>query len=306
MTRTLVWSILALPLVGVIFNGLLAHLVPERARKRVVAIVGVGVVFAAFVAALTLFFQREALLGGQPFRDVHLFDWIGGRDETGVAWAWSPFYVPFAVRIDPLSLVMILVVTGVGTLIHLYSTGYMAEEARYARYFTYLNLFTFAMLLLVLANNYVLMFVGWEGVGLCSYLLIGFWFERHEPAQAGKKAFLVNRVGDWGFLLGMIALAWTAGSLTYSEVFSEQGLHHIAEAKWKFLGLAAPVAITLLLFIGATGKSAQLPLYLWLPDAMEGPTPVSALIHAATMVRRGSTWWRGRRRSSRWRPRRRR
>ncbi|MBI3911010.1 MAG: NADH-quinone oxidoreductase subunit L, partial [Armatimonadetes bacterium] len=232
----------------------------------------------AFAAALALFFSRAALLAGQPYRDFVLYDWLGSADNL----AWAPLHVPLGTRVDALSLVMGLVVTGVGALIHLYSVGYMAEEERYARYFTYLNLFMFAMLLLVLANNYLVMFIGWEGVGLCSYLLIGFWFDRHAPAQAGKKAFLVNRVGDWGFLVGMIALAGAAGTLTFSELFQPETLEKVRHAAPLGIGV-----ITLLLFIGATGKSAQLPLYLWLPDAMEGPTPVSALIHAATMVTAG-------------------
>jgi NADH-quinone oxidoreductase subunit L len=186
-----------------------------------------------------------------------------------------------AFTFDPLSAVMVSVVTGVGFLIHIYSTGYMAEDADYARYFAYLNLFTFAMLLLVMADNLVVLFVGWEGVGLCSYLLIGFWYEKSENADAGKKAFIVNRVGDFGFLLGIFLLFWHLGGGAHDFSFREIAgrVHEIPPA--------TITTIALLLFVGATGKSAQFPLYVWLPDAMAGPTPVSALIHAATMVTAG-------------------
>ncbi|MBM4302639.1 MAG: NADH-quinone oxidoreductase subunit L, partial [Deltaproteobacteria bacterium] len=176
-------------------------------------------------------------------------------------------------------LIMLLVVTGVSTLIHIYSIGYMHDDEGFYRYFAYLNLFVFAMLLLVSANNFLLMFVGWEGVGLCSYLLIGFWYEKKSASDAGKKAFVVNRIGDFGFLLGIFLIFWTFGSVNFTEVFP-------LAAKYP-MGSGVLTAITLLLFLGATGKSAQLPLYTWLPDAMEGPTPVSALIHAATMVTAG-------------------
>ena len=182
--------------------------------------------------------------------------------------------------LDPLSAVMILVVTGVGFLIHVYSVGYMAHDASFRRFFLYLNLFTFAMLTLVLADNFLLMFVGWEGVGLCSYLLIGFWYERPSAAEAGKKAFIVNRIGDFGFLLGVLTLFHMGGSVQFEELFAIAPIAFVA-------GSAAITAATLLLFLGATGKSAQIPLHVWLPDAMEGPTPVSALIHAATMVTAG-------------------
>jgi NADH-quinone oxidoreductase subunit L len=175
---------------------------------------------------------------------------------------------------------MILVVTGVSAAIHIYSTGYMADDKRFARYFTYLNLFVFFMLILVLSDNFLLFFVGWEGVGLCSYLLIGFWFEKASAADAGKKAFIVNRVGDFGFLLAIMAIFFVFGTLQFKDVFAASHERLVA-------GGGVVVAITLLLFAGATGKSAQIPLYTWLPDAMEGPTPVSALIHAATMVTAG-------------------
>ena len=274
MSETLIWFVLAFPLLGTLLNGLLG----PKLGKGFVKLVGPGVVAAAFVCAVLVALQPPA----NP--DVKLYDWIG---HPG-----GGFYVPMAVRVDPLSITMMLVITGVGSLIHLYSTGYMADEPRYARYFTYLNLFTFSMLILVLANNFLLMFVGWEGVGLCSYLLIGFYFEKWSAAQAGKKAFLVNRVGDFGFILGVIGIYWATsavsapgqgGTLEYTRVF-ELVPQLVASPA---VGVGLITVITLLLFLGATGKSAQLPLYLWLPDAMEGPTPVSALIHAATMVTAG-------------------
>ena len=191
------------------------------------------------------------------------------------------FNVPWGVLIDPLTCVMLLVVTGVGFLIHVYSTGYMAHEGGYYRFFGYLNLFMFSMLTLVLANNLLLLFVGWEGVGLCSYLLIGFYFLRKSASDAGKKAFIVNRIGDAGFLLGLFLMLGTLGTIQFTEIGPAIAAGHFA------MGDATLTAIALLLFVGATGKSAQIPLYVWLPDAMEGPTPVSALIHAATMVTAG-------------------
>ena len=193
--------------------------------------------------------------------------------------------VPWAFRLDPLSGMMILVVTGIGFLIHVYSIGYMHDEPRggYARYFAYLNLFCFFMLMLVLGDNFLVMFVGWEGVGLCSYLLIGYWYEKKSASDAGKKAFIVNRIGDWGFLLGMFLVFFTFGTLDFRAV-AERGRRDAGRDAPRFGVLSL---IRLLLFVGATGKSAQIPLYVWLPDAMEGPTPVSALIHAATMVTAG-------------------
>jgi len=184
--------------------------------------------------------------------------------------------------LDPLSSIWLLFVTGVGMLIHIYSTGYMAHEGGYYRFFGYLNLFMFSMLTLIMANNYVLMFVGWEGVGLCSYLLIGFYFHRKSATDAASKAFIVNRIGDAGFILGMFFIAWLCGSLRFIDVTAFAREHAAT-----LLGNPYVTAATLLLFVGACGKSAQLPLYVWLPDAMEGPTPVSALIHAATMVTAG-------------------
>ncbi len=193
----------------------------------------------------------------------------------------APFQADAGFLLDPLSSIWLLFVTGVGMLIHIYSTGYMAHEGGYYRFFGYLNLFMFSMLTLILANNYVLMFVGWEGVGLCSYLLIGFYFHRKSASNAANKAFIVNRIGDAGFLLGMFFIAWYFGSLRFTEVTQ------MARSGRFAIGDPVITAATLLLFVGACGKSAQLPLYIWLPDAMEGPTPVSALIHAATMVTAG-------------------
>ena len=193
----------------------------------------------------------------------------------------APFHADAGFLLDPLSAIWLLFVTGVGMLIHIYSVGYMAHEGGYYRFFGYLNLFMFSMLTLILANNYAVMFVGWEGVGLCSYLLIGFYFHRHSASTAANKAFIVNRIGDAGFLLGMFTIAWYFGSLRFTDI------NHLARSGHFAIGDPVITAATLLLFVGACGKSAQLPLYVWLPDAMEGPTPVSALIHAATMVTAG-------------------
>jgi NADH-quinone oxidoreductase subunit L len=277
----LIWLVPALPLLGVLLNGFLVTGRPHSVQKRVagpLAALMVGVAFALAIGiGLTL---KPGEVGG--FHDVKLADWINLGEGS--------INVPLALRVDPLSVMMMLVVTGVGFLIHVFSIGYMADDPRVGRFFVYLNLFTFAMLLLVLANNFVLMFVGWEGVGLCSYLLIGFYFEKVSAAQAGKKAFLVNRIGDFGFLLGLFAIFWFTGSLTFYEGGGNGALQLAADDTFKYRllwGFPAVTVISLLLFVGATGKSAQLPLYLWLPDAMEGPTPVSALIHAATMVTAG-------------------
>jgi NADH-quinone oxidoreductase subunit L len=243
------------------------------AYRKLVAFIAPAVVGAAFVVALLCVLSLASRpADGRTFVQI-LFPWI----QAG------SLLVPAALQLDPLSSVMALVVTGVGFLIHVYSVGYMSHERAFARYFVYLNLFMFAMLTLVLANNYLLMFVGWEGVGLCSYLLIGFWYEKQSASDAGKKAFVANRIGDFGVLLAMFLVFWTFGSLSYTEVFAKVPL--LRESGVLTTGLAT--AITLLLFLGATGKSAQIPLYVWLPDAMEGPTPVSALIHAATMVTAG-------------------
>ena len=226
-------------------------------------------VFASFVISVISFFGLLQTSHESYPLIKSLFSWIHA----------GSFIVNFSFQLDPLSAVMALVVSGVGFIIHVYSVGYMAKDKGYTRYFTYLNLFTFAMLMLVMASNIVLMFVGWEGVGLCSYLLIGFWFERDSAASAGKKAFIVNRIGDAGFLLGILFIFINIGSAEFTAI--NQTLSNGALSQ----GLITLIAI--LLFVGATGKSAQIPLYVWLPDAMEGPTPVSALIHAATMVTAG-------------------
>jgi NADH-quinone oxidoreductase subunit L len=256
--------IVLFPLLGVLFNLFLG----PRLGRKAVNWVAPGVVFVSFLFSFAAFLQ---LPNGGALVDT-LFPWITSGN----------FHVDFALRVDPLSATMILVVTGVGFLIHVYSTGYMAHDEDVARYFTYLNLFTTTMLLLVLGENLVLLFVGWEGVGLCSYLLIGFWYTDDEKASAGKKAFIVNRIGDAGFLLGIFLLFWSLG---------EKGVWTLSMAEIQAHASQLPVetvtAICLLLFVGAIGKSAQIPLYVWLPDAMAGPTPVSALIHAATMVTAG-------------------
>ena len=256
--------IILLPLLGVVFHVFYG----ARAGRGAVNAIGPGVVLAAFLLAVSAFFQ---LPDGGALVD-RMFPWITAGE----------LHVDFALRVDALSAVMILVITGVGFLIHVYSVGYMAEDADVARYFAYLNLFTAAMLVLVMAENLLLLFVGWEGVGLCSYLLIGFWYTDDEKASAGKKAFIVNRIGDAGFLLGLFVLFWGLGahgvwSLSFTDI----------QANASLLSVGTVTAVCVLLFIGATGKSAQIPLYVWLPDAMAGPTPVSALIHAATMVTAG-------------------
>jgi NADH-quinone oxidoreductase subunit L len=254
------WLIPAFPLIAFIVNGLFGR----RWLKQTTGWIAVAAVAASAVIATGIFLE---ILGGAHATTVTLYRWIGVGD----------FEVDVAALIDPLSSVMLLVVTVVGTLIFIFANGYMAHDHGVHRFFTWFSLFVFAMLILVMADNYLLMFVGWEGVGLCSYLLIGYWFERHEPVVAAKKAFVMNRVGDWGYTIGMITIFLVFGSLTYNEVFE-----HVDIATEANLTL-----ICIALFVGATGKSAQLPLYSWLPDAMEGPTPVSALIHAATMVTAG-------------------
>jgi len=256
------WIVL-LPLLGFLLNGLLGN----RLGKRFVTVVGCGLPIAAFAVALKYFFDLRAA-GGAPIVEV-AYTWFAvGKESLEVA-----FYF------DRLTAVMALIVTGVGSLIHVYSIGYMKEDKSYARYFAYLNLFLFFMLMLVLGRSLLVLFVGWEGVGLASYLLIGFWFEDPEKAAAGKKAFITNRIGDAGFLLGMFVLYTALGTLDMDRINAA------------FMATPAPAVsaslVGILLFIGACGKSAQIPLHVWLPDAMAGPTPVSALIHAATMVTAG-------------------
>jgi NADH-quinone oxidoreductase subunit L len=268
-----VWLAIFFPLVGVLVNGFFGARLP----KKIVGYVGCGTVLLSLLVALGCFAQLLGLAPQERAKEVILFDWIHV----------ATFQVQFAFRVDPLSMVMLLVVTGIGFLIHVYSTGYMGHDPRYARFFTYLNLFMASMLMLVLANNFLLMFVGWEGVGLCSYLLIGFWFDRPSAAEAGKKAFIVNRIGDFAFLLGMMLIYRHFGTLDFQTVFEAAASEEAVLVKLGPAAVPLLTIITLLLFVGATGKSAQIPLYIWLPDAMEGPTPVSALIHAATMVTAG-------------------
>ena len=263
----LIWVPPALALLGFILNGILALFRP--ASKTLVSVIGAGVLLAAFAVAVTIFSGFVSLHPDAPV--VYRY------------WSWVPagtLQIDFALQVDQLSLVMLMVVTGVGSLIHVFSIGYMKEDPGYARYFAYLNLFVFFMLVLVLGANFPVMFVGWEGVGLCSYLLIGFWFSEEANANAGRKAFIMNRIGDVGFMIAMFVIFRWTGSLDFETVFKVAPGALIA-------GGGAVTAITLFLFLGCTGKSAQIPLYTWLPDAMAGPTPVSALIHAATMVTAG-------------------
>ncbi|MEO6883824.1 MAG: NADH-quinone oxidoreductase subunit L [Bacteroidia bacterium] len=258
-----VWLIPVFPLIGFLIIGLFG----KKFSKGVVAVIGCTTILAAFIISAILFFQL--ISGSITATTVPLFDWISA----------GSFSAPFSFLVDPLSSIFLLIITGVGFLIHLYSVGYMHDDEAFYRFFSYLNLFIFFMLLLVLGSNYLILFVGWEGVGLCSYLLIGFWFKNNDYNNAAKKAFVMNRIGDLGFLLGIILIYITFGSTSYSGIFSQ--------AKFFTAGRPVLTAITLLLFVGAMGKSAQIPLYTWLPDAMAGPTPVSALIHAATMVTAG-------------------
>jgi NADH-quinone oxidoreductase subunit L len=260
----------------------------RKLQKQTVSAVCVGSVALAFLIACGAVWQYTQTWApanhDQTYEKV-LYTWLG--TDTGHTTylksdgSQAEFKADAGFLLDPLSSIWLLFVTGVGMLIHIYSTGYMAHEGGYYRFFGYLNLFMFSMLTLILANNYVLMFVGWEGVGLCSYLLIGFYFQRKSASDAANKAFIVNRIGDAGFILGMFFIAWLCGSLRFIDVTAAARSGHFA------IGDPFITAATLLLFVGACGKSAQLPLYVWLPDAMEGPTPVSALIHAATMVTAG-------------------
>ncbi len=258
-----VWLVPLFPLVGFLLNGLLRN----SLSKSLTGIIGSGSILASFIVSVLIFLDVKAGIDGPVI--VTLFDFISFEDVS----------IPFAFQVDQLSSLFLLIITGIGFLIHVYSVAYMHEEnsSHFARYFAYLNLFVFSMLLLVLGSNYVIMFIGWEGVGLCSYLLIGYWFKNIDYSNAARKAFVMNRIGDLGFLLAVFWLIGRIGTVNFSEVFS----------KVDSLSSLDLTAITMLLFIGATGKSAQIPLYTWLPDAMAGPTPVSALIHAATMVTAG-------------------
>ena len=268
----------------------------KRMPKAGVSALCVGSVGLSFVYALGAVMQLLSAAPGNRVSQQILFEWLTPGPLQLSSGHAIRFVADWGFLLDPLSCVMVLVVTGVGFLIHVYSVGYMAHEGGYYRFFGYMNLFMFAMLTLVLANNMLLMFVGWEGVGLCSYLLIGFYFLKKSASDAGKKAFVVNRIGDAGFILGILLVAVTLGTIRFTaqglpEGSAYSGIRQALEAARDAgtLGLLAPTmtAIALLLFIGAMGKSAQIPLYVWLPDAMEGPTPVSALIHAATMVTAG-------------------
>jgi NADH-quinone oxidoreductase subunit L len=266
----LIYLTVLLPFLGFLFNGLIGRKIKN---EKIIGIIGSGTIGISFLIVLGAFFQTLSLPVEQRQTIVNLFSWIqaGGLN------------VNIAYQVDQLSLVMALIVTGVGFIIHVYSIGYMHGDKSFWRFFAYLNLFIFAMMNLILGDNFVLLFLGWEGVGLCSYLLIGFWydrkFEKSTTSDAAKKAFIVNRIGDFGFLLGMFLIYLTFGSLNFNAVFANAAAINIPVATMNF--------IAIFLFIGATGKSAQIPLYIWLPDAMAGPTPVSALIHAATMVTAG-------------------
>jgi len=278
-----IWLIPLLPA----FGAAVMFFFGRKLQKKTVSAVCVGMVALTFVMACGSVWQYTHWADAndhKPYETI-AYTWLGtdtgNITYTTASGTQAPFHVEAGFLLDPLSGIWLLFVTGVGTLIHIYSTGYMAHEGGYYRFFGYLNLFMFSMLTLILANNYVLMFVGWEGVGLCSFLLIGFYFQRHSATNAANKAFIVNRIGDAGFILGMFFIAWYFGSLRYIDV------NHLARNGHFQLGDPIITAATLLLFVGACGKSAQLPLYVWLPDAMEGPTPVSALIHAATMVTAG-------------------
>jgi NADH-quinone oxidoreductase subunit L len=270
--------IVFLPLLGALVNGILGASLQKRFGKWLISFFACGTVVLSFLLSLRAFFTLLALRPEERFLIDRLYPWL----------SLGTLHVDVAFLVDPLSAVMILVVTGIGGLIHIYSTGYMHEDKSYWRYFAFLNLFTFAMLLLVTGDNLLLMFIGWEGVGLCSYALIGFWYQDHVNTTAGNKAFIVNRVGDFGFVLGIFLIFWSLdqqghGSVTFREIEKFASLLKNQEI-W---GIGVVTLATLFLFVGATGKSAQIPLHVWLPDAMQGPTPVSALIHAATMVTAG-------------------
>ncbi len=262
MNSSLLFLIPLLPLIGFIINGIGFRHVP----KSLAGVIGSAASLGAFAISILAW----SAFDGQP-QVVKLFDWISIGQLT----------IPFAFQIDQLSLLMLMVVTGVGSLIHIYSMGYMHHDEGFGKFFAFLNLFLFFMLLLVMGSNYVIMFIGWEGVGLCSYLLIGFWNKVTNYNNAARKAFIMNRIGDLGFLLGIFMIIQTFGSVEYLEVFAKAANGSFS------INDTIVVTITALLFVGAMGKSAQIPLYTWLPDAMAGPTPVSALIHAATMVTAG-------------------
>lgn len=261
-----IWLIPLIPFIGFLINGLGRNVL----SKSLVTFIGSGAVLASFILSIMVFMSVPSGADAQPLI-FKAFDIIN----------IPTLQVPFAFQIDALTSLFLLIITGVGFLIHVYSSAYMSEDKGFAKFFSYLNLFIFFMLILVMGNNFVMMFIGWEGVGLCSFLLIGFWFTNPEYIKAAKKAFIMNRIGDVGFLLAMFWIFKEFGTLEYVKVFSQLAIDSSAFTGFVLTG------ITLLLFLAATGKSAQLPLFTWLPDAMAGPTPVSALIHAATMVTAG-------------------
>src|SRR5579863_7565990 len=279
MDSPLIRLIVLLPLLGAAINFLLGAKLQKRYGKRAISAIGCGVVVIAFAIALWAFLLMLGLQPEHRFMLDDLWRWfdIGGLNLDIAFW------------LDPLSMVMVLIVTGVGGLIHIYSIGYMHDDDSYWRFFGWLNLFTFAMLVLVLGDNLWLMFVGWEGVGLCSFALIGFWYTDHNNTSAGNKAFIVNRVGDWAFVVALYTLFAGLGTVGHPTLVIREVAHYAPALAGQpgYFGMSLVTFITLLLFLGATGKSAQIPLHVWLPDAMAGPTPVSALIHAATMVTAG-------------------
>lgn len=261
-----VYLIPLFPLIGFLINGIFWNKMP----KQTAGIIASGAILASFIVSLLTFFEIKSNPGNPVI--VTLFDFIVSGNVS----------LPFAFQVDELSSLFLLIITGIGFLIHVYSASYMSHDSGFVKYFAYLNFFVFSMLLLVLGANYAIMFIGWEGVGLASYLLIGFWYKRNDYTNAGKKAFIMNRIGDLGFLVGMFLVLYHFGTATYGELFPMFG-----EPLPEGVSTNTMNAIALCFFIGATGKSAQIPLYTWLPDAMAGPTPVSALIHAATMVTAG-------------------
>jgi len=266
----IIYLVPLLPLIGFLINGLGRKTLP----KSLIGIIGSGVIFISFCISVLIFLAVSK--EGFATQNIQYFDFINV----------AKLHIPFEFQVDQLTSLFLLIITGVGFLIHVYSVSYMKEETQsgYGRYFSYMNLFVFSMLLMVLGGNYLIMFMGWEGVGLCSYLLIGFWFKEQENNNAAKKAFVMNRIGDVGFLLGIFWLISSFGTISYHDLYNDQtGIITAISA----INSPAIVGISLLLFVGAIGKSAQIPLYTWLPDAMAGPTPVSALIHAATMVTAG-------------------
>jgi NADH-quinone oxidoreductase subunit L len=277
----LIWLIPLFPAIGFVINGLFG----KRLPKTAVGVIAAGAVLISFIVSAGAVYQLLQLAPEQRSHTVKLYEWINAGPARTAEGPLARFSVDWAFVLDPLSSIMILVVTGIGFLIHVYSTGYMHEEDGFYRFFAYLNLFMFSMLTLVLGSNYLMMFIGWEGVGLCSYLLIGYYFHKKSAGDASKKAFVVNRIGDWGLSIGVMLIFVTFGSVEFKVVGEKvregvmSGAFHVSDPIF--------IAIAIALFVGATGKSAQIPLYVWLPDAMEGPTPVSALIHAATMVTAG-------------------